>query len=307
MATNKRKDAAALFELIEKSTLKVPKTASGALKIPGWWSSKTNPPVKGSSAARTPFSSPAQAATPPAASPVAALPETAVPATPAESPAPPDMPTTPDSSLERPPVLPAKAPVYLPQTVSHDRTAGRPTLVPGTPVPLWAGLLAALVVVGIITAAIAVMLRQRHGAPEVGGNLVGTPLGTPAMHPPSITPFDPARAGEVTPAPTVGHVLATQVVRDPNLYYLVVACYPRQDMAQKAAEFLAAHGVDVCVEPARNYYWLISAKGFSKVSGTDAKAFYHDVIEIGRKHPDAAKKKISIFNSAYYSRIARGT
>ena len=29
MATNKRKDAAALFELIDKSTLKVPKTASG--------------------------------------------------------------------------------------------------------------------------------------------------------------------------------------------------------------------------------------------------------------------------------------
>jgi hypothetical protein len=42
MATNKRKDAAALFELIDKSTLKVPKNA-GALKIPSWWSSKTNP------------------------------------------------------------------------------------------------------------------------------------------------------------------------------------------------------------------------------------------------------------------------
>lgn len=42
MATNKRKEAAALFELIDKSTLKVPKNA-GALKIPSWWSSKTNP------------------------------------------------------------------------------------------------------------------------------------------------------------------------------------------------------------------------------------------------------------------------
>src|SRR3954464_14144301 len=40
MAINKRKDAAALFELIGKSTLKVPKNA-GALKIPNWWSSKT--------------------------------------------------------------------------------------------------------------------------------------------------------------------------------------------------------------------------------------------------------------------------
>lgn len=45
MATNKRKDAAALFELIEKSTLKVPKGGNGALKIPSWWSSKVNPPT----------------------------------------------------------------------------------------------------------------------------------------------------------------------------------------------------------------------------------------------------------------------
>ncbi len=45
MATNKRKDAAALFELIEKSTLKVPKGGNGALKIPSWWSSKANPPT----------------------------------------------------------------------------------------------------------------------------------------------------------------------------------------------------------------------------------------------------------------------
>jgi len=45
MATNKRKEAAALFELIDKSTLKVPK-AGGSLKIPGWWSNKTNPSNK---------------------------------------------------------------------------------------------------------------------------------------------------------------------------------------------------------------------------------------------------------------------
>ncbi len=42
MSTNKRKESAALFELLDKSTLKVPKSA-GSLKIPSWWSSKTNP------------------------------------------------------------------------------------------------------------------------------------------------------------------------------------------------------------------------------------------------------------------------
>ena len=43
MSTNKRKESAALFELLDKKlTLKVPKSA-GSLKIPSWWSSKTNP------------------------------------------------------------------------------------------------------------------------------------------------------------------------------------------------------------------------------------------------------------------------
>ncbi len=42
MSTNKRKESAALFELLDKSTLKVPKSG-GSLKIPSWWSSKTNP------------------------------------------------------------------------------------------------------------------------------------------------------------------------------------------------------------------------------------------------------------------------
>ena len=51
MATNKRKDSAALFELIDKSTLKVPKN-SGSLKIPSWWSSKTNPPTVPAGAAK---------------------------------------------------------------------------------------------------------------------------------------------------------------------------------------------------------------------------------------------------------------
>jgi hypothetical protein len=51
MATNKRKDAAALFELIDKSTLKVPKSG-GSLKIPNWWSNKTEPPPKEGGTAR---------------------------------------------------------------------------------------------------------------------------------------------------------------------------------------------------------------------------------------------------------------
>jgi hypothetical protein len=61
MATNKRKEAAALFELIDRSTLKVPKNA-GALKIPSWWSSKTNPPAQGASTTAAASTSAAPAA-----------------------------------------------------------------------------------------------------------------------------------------------------------------------------------------------------------------------------------------------------
>ncbi len=44
MSDQKPKSNVTLFELVGKSTLKVPKNA-GALKIPSWWSSKTNPPT----------------------------------------------------------------------------------------------------------------------------------------------------------------------------------------------------------------------------------------------------------------------
>jgi hypothetical protein len=75
MATNKRKDAAALFELIDKSTLKVPKNA-GSLKIPRWWSSPSatpNAPAAPAKPARTKSAGAAEAGT-------AAVAESAAPA-----------------------------------------------------------------------------------------------------------------------------------------------------------------------------------------------------------------------------------
>src|SRR5438094_1314908 len=71
MAINKRKDAAALFELIDKSTLKVPKNA-GALKIPSWWSSKTNPPAQPTPNADAELTDSAIAKATPVAKPAAA-------------------------------------------------------------------------------------------------------------------------------------------------------------------------------------------------------------------------------------------
>ena len=113
MATNKHKDAAALFELIDKSTLKVPKGA-GALKIPSWWSSKTNP--------ATATLSPSPVAKTPAVRPVM-LTAPAAPETPAPSYAPTplfahgDIPTgqeAPAKSIV--PTAPAIAPPATPLT-----------------------------------------------------------------------------------------------------------------------------------------------------------------------------------------------
>ena len=43
MASNKKKDAAALYELLDKSTLKVTRKPGTPLKIPSWWSGRNNP------------------------------------------------------------------------------------------------------------------------------------------------------------------------------------------------------------------------------------------------------------------------
>ncbi|MGN6368387.1 MAG: hypothetical protein ACTHN5_09020, partial [Phycisphaerae bacterium] len=90
MSTNKRKEAAALFELLDKSTLKVPK--GGSLKIPAWWSSKTNP------------------------APTAPPPPANVPSMPAPRPAAHNAPATPPAH----PPAPAPAPQPSPQHKLFD-------------------------------------------------------------------------------------------------------------------------------------------------------------------------------------------
>jgi hypothetical protein len=117
MATNKRKEAAALFELIDKSTLKVPKNA-GALKIPSWWSSKTNP---------TPPAPAAPASPKPSPSPLART--AAQPVAPASPPSPPAPPTAASPAVapsvapvaEAPaPAAPEASPPPVPYTTGHS-------------------------------------------------------------------------------------------------------------------------------------------------------------------------------------------
>lgn len=157
MATNKNKDAAALFELIDRSTLKVPKNA-GALKIPSWWSSKNNPPTE--PAHTTPTATPAPV-TPPSKNAETKPPAPAVPqatiapaetapvpnespslfASPAATPSvtPPTTDTTEAPSIRppaKPPVTPAPAVavpkprvsppgVYVPNTLDPTKASRR--------------------------------------------------------------------------------------------------------------------------------------------------------------------------------------
>lgn len=126
MATNKRKDAAALFELIDKSTLKVPKNA-GALKIPSWWSSKTNPPAPDAPSLTPAASSPpAPIASAPAAPPVPEPPVT--PPAPVARTTPVAAPTSPRvssaPSAETPQMRPA--PSVRPPVNTGAETAAAP-------------------------------------------------------------------------------------------------------------------------------------------------------------------------------------
>jgi hypothetical protein len=118
MATNKRKEAAALFELIDKSTLKVPKNA-GALKIPSWWSSKTNPTPAAPAVPAAPKPSPSPLART-AAQPVAPASPPSAPAAPAAlSPSTP--PSAPAPVAEAPlPVAPEASPAPPPYANGHS-------------------------------------------------------------------------------------------------------------------------------------------------------------------------------------------
>jgi hypothetical protein len=275
MATNKRKDSAALFELIDKSTLKVPKNASGSLKIPSWWSTKGNPAAKSNA---TPALADTDKSTPSAASTTAVPGSTSAPTTP------------------RHPLIPVKAPVYAPPPGTVSR-ANHASYVPGTRIPIWAavigGLAAAIIVGGAIW--VAIHPQSQSTGPTTTDSMVDpgnyTPQGIIPDHPDS----------DYTAAHGQGHVYGSQSNRDPQLFYLVIAHYPKEDVARHAATLLAAHGVDVCIESSRGYYWLISFNGYPAMADPDAQAFQRKVIEI----KDGKTK--GVFNSAYFSHVVSGT
>ncbi len=306
MATNKRKDSAALFELIDKSTLRVPKNATGALKIPTWWSSKGNPPTKmAASAPAAGVAAPGETGTAtldPAsnsANPYATTVPSIRPPVPAATPA-------ADAGVRRATALPPKPQVYIPNTMDRANLSrgSSSRYVPGTQVPIWVAVVGAVAAIVIIVAAIAVAMHRHPSATTGGEGIPGMGGNTKII--PNISPYDPTKSGGGVSGAQAGRVLPSPLPRDPRLYYLVIANYPRQDMADKAANFLADHGVALSIEPSAGHYWLISAQGFAKMEDPDAQALQRNVIEIGHLQFEGRKHRGGIFPDAHFSYIARG-
>ncbi len=374
MATNKRKESAALFELIGKSTLKVPKSAS-ALKIPEWWSSKTNPPTAPSKTAALPPEEdfPAVATTgietsaeamdatvpaqqrlfdpPPSGADSVVSPSIRPPApagangssTPAAlrtSPAESKLVVTSDtaaaSTLPAPskPARPNPVRIFAPQTMSQSAIPSRRGGTSGTAgdsyrrngrIPLWALIMAVallLLIVITVVAAIYTWTKSRqapsvnHAAPSAQSsqqtdNVILPP--TASLLPPSV-PVRPPVNNTPVPGNTAdaasakGSVYGPGVIqRSSDLYYVIITQTPTASVAQKDADFLADHGIDVSIEitspgPGGKGYWyrLVSVQGYPTL--VTANPFRKKIVLIGHLHDDFKKGK-PMWDDAFLARV----
>jgi len=321
MATNKRKDSAALFELIGKSTLKVPKNAA-SLKIPSWWSSKTNPPAPAARATTT--AQPAQAAD---SDPE--LPDIVSQSTrPVLKPFSVDSAPTPSRSI-RPPArtngtavativaptpVPRPAPgVFAPSTYDPSSSHSRGSQTRGAP-PLWLLLAGALAVVFLV---IAVLIYVFGGKSSTTTTRV-TPSGDPA---PRVIPAPdhdptPPRNDQPQPQPPQQNnnqnpaqarvVPFDEVRRIPNANYLFIFTADEKT-ATANAQYLADHGISTSVSATNypKYFVVISVDGFTRLDDPAAIALQKRVVELGREHPDARKARAGVYDTAYYKKIVR--
>lgn len=286
MATNKNKDSAALFELIGKSTLKVPK--GGSLKIPAWWSSRSNEP----------------------------RPEGTAPAMPASAAA----PATPEAAAV--PVQPVRQPagVFAPADMDPAAAQRKSSNIARKQAllrtPKWAFVVLALGVLGVVVLAVELF---RPKPPPAGGNtsLITNPE---PLRPRAVIPGDArtraatqARMAEAPPQtrPAEPERKARvweerEVPRSSSQMYLVIASYHsrQRSLAERAANLLASKGVDVSIAPqkGREGLVLISVRGFENQNSPEADAFKKQVVDIGRA---LGRKPNSAWADAYWSAVRR--
>jgi hypothetical protein len=133
--------------------------------------------------------------------------------------------------------------------------------------------------------------------PAAGGVVPAAPLaGSSQLLPPSPPQTDGGTApdGEATEDVREGKVYGPGVVKhSPELYYLMISSTPTASVAQKNAEFLAKHGVDVSIEIVGSangktrWYKLISVQGFPTL--VEAEPFRKKIVAIGHLTPDFRK------------------
>jgi hypothetical protein len=276
MASNKKKDAAALYELLDKSTLNVTRKAGAPLKIPSWWSARSNPAQAKTASNEKNTDASASAAGPP-----------------------PDPNALGSPSSQR------------------DANSGGITTMPRA-LELFLRYRPLVLVVAAVLVMIMIMLIVLHHSattkPRVSAPAVIMPEGmTPKLEPvsPAVARMAPTPSSPASQpaAPAVAKVHqarvypSSQAHRRNGYYYLVIVTTLPQ-YARSAAQFIAAHGVSVTIEPAGNRFdAVVSVRGFKHRASRAARDLQQRVIQIGNLMPGAARSHRSVFNTAFFAQV----
>ncbi len=140
----------------------------------------------------------------------------------------------------------------------------------------------------------------RSGSPRPGLLPPAQPSPPPLSEDSQTTP----NADEPVESATV-HGPST-VARTSDLFYVMISSTPTPSVAQKNAEFLAHHGIDVSIEivagPGGKGRWfkIISVKGFPTMVA--AESFRKQIVQIGHLTPDFKKGK-KVWDDAFITHV----
>ena len=307
MATHRKRDAAPLYELLKKSNYKVTKTPQETPPA-----SVSPPTVLSGKSVQSPLIS--QNIT------TAAIPGVKSPVPPAASNVSASASAHVASAAATPSAGKSSSSAFIAaKSASHEPVLLDQITARLHPIFLFGGI--ALAILFVI--ALVIWLTGRSPS-ESSSNVQQQSVGTPGI---DMNPqLEPMPSGQnqpqlpSIPVPSMhnnspeqetnsqtipGRVIpAIDVPRSPNLVYLVILT-TQQVYAQRAADFLAEHGIDVTIERGLgNLVTVVSVQGFAKRSSPQANAFRHKVVEIGQLFPGAHRGQ-SVWGDAYFAPIHR--
>lgn len=296
MASNRKKEAATLYELLKKTGLKKAKQDGWTHRLASWFTARDQPASPAKTGAESPASS-LNAGTTAKPRPAASGPSTAIRLPPAGI-APPQAMNPDATPLEENPIL-----------LDILAVRFRPWL-------LFAGAALTVVIIGVLI--IWATRKSSSSGPVPSSPPVGSPtvefrshLATVPSYPiANRSPGNFAALGKAPPARRksrrvgMGRVIpARQVPRLADHWYLVILTTLPQ-YARLDAEFIARHGVDTTVEPGPGRFaMVVSVRGFRHRAGRRAIAFRRKVVRIGTLLPAAKRIGHSLWSDAYYARV----